>query len=62
MDEPRIGDMTAPGLVFAFRVLLQFDSGPVKADTHILLFAKLLAPRLMSITVKDPVRGDLTFP
>lgn len=42
--------------------VLQFDSGPVHADTHILLFAKLLGPRLMSITVKDPVRGDLTFP
>jgi hypothetical protein len=28
MDEPRIGDMSAPGLLFVFRVLLQFDAGP----------------------------------
>lgn len=28
MFESRIGDMTAPGLLFAFRVLLQFDPGP----------------------------------
>ena len=42
--------------------VLQFEGGPVKADTRILLFAKFLAPRLESITVKDAERGDLTYP
>jgi hypothetical protein len=28
VDESRPGDLAPPGLVFAFRILLQFDSGP----------------------------------
>ncbi len=42
--------------------VLQFESGPVKADTRILLFADFLAPRLLSITVKDAERGNIAFP
>lgn len=26
--EPRMGDISAPGLEFAFRIILQFDAGP----------------------------------
>lgn len=44
--------------------VLTFDRGdpPVKAEVHILLFAKLLSPRLQSIIVKDAERGDLAYP
>lgn len=41
---------------------LNFDRGPVKCDAGILLFARGLKPKLTSIVVKDPMRGEVRFP
>lgn len=62
-QDPKAADpQQATGRDVVIPYELNFDRGPVKCDAGIRLFASGLRPKLTSISVKDPMRGEVKFP
>ena len=61
-DQMAAGSTPATGREVTIPYVLNFDRGPVKSDVRLLLFARGLEPRLQAITIKDALRGELTYP
>ncbi len=61
-DQMAAASTPATGREVTIPYVLNFDSGPVKSEVRLVLFARGLKPRLQTITIKDAMRGELTYP